>query len=80
MDLKTINAYEKAVVYLLNIDGWELEWCGGEYEHYDAKGITPKGFECVIEMKFRKDYYANKMLEKYKYDKLMALPDKIVKL
>lgn len=80
MKISQINNYEKAVVFLLKLDGWDLEWCGGGYDHYDAKGITPKGFNCVIEMKFRKDYYANKMLEKYKYDKLMALPDDIVKL
>lgn len=80
MKISQINKYEKAVVFLLKLDGWDLEWCGGGYDHYDAKGITPKGYKCVIEMKFRKDYYANKMLEKYKYDKLMALPDDIVKL
>ena len=80
MTLEDINKYEKAVVYLLNFDGWTLKWCGGGFDHYDAEGITPKGFDCVIEMKFRNKYYVDKMLEKYKFDKLMALDDKIVKL
>ena len=44
------------------------------------RGLTPKGFECVIEMKFRNDYYEKKLLEKYKYDKLMAMDEDIVKL
>ena len=80
MTIEQVNKYEKAVVFLLNFDGWKLEWCGGGYDHYDAKGITPKGFKCVIEMKFRNKYYVNKMLEKYKYDKLMELDQSIVKL
>ena len=80
MTLKQINEYEQAVVYLLNIDGWDLRWCGEGYEHYDAEGTTPKGFECKIEMKFRNKYYKEKLLEKYKYDKLMDLDESIVKL
>jgi len=80
MTLEQVNKYEKAVVSLLNFDGWELEWCGGGYEHFDAQGKTPKGFSCRIEMKFRNKYYKQKMLEKYKYDKIMALEESIVKL
>ena len=79
MGLKKINDLEKAVVFLLNLDGWDLEWCGGGYSRYDAKGITPKGKQCVIEMKFRKTYYEEKMLEKDKYDALMSLDD-VVKI
>ena len=60
--------------------GWELTWSGEGYNSYDAYGYTPKGFPCVIEMKFRKKYYENKMLEKKKYDTLMALADDVVKL
>ena len=80
MGLKKINDLEKAVVFLLNLDGWNLEWCGEGYSRYDAKGITPKGKQCVIEMKFRKTYYETKMLEKDKYDALMALDQDIIKL
>ena len=79
MGLKKINDLEKAVVFLLNLDGWNLEWCGEGYSRYDTKGITPKGKQCVIEMKFRKTYYEEKMLEKDKYDALMALDD-VVKI
>lgn len=71
---------EKAIVGVLNIFGWELKWTGGKYEHYDCRGLTPKGYECVIEMKFRKDYYKKKLLEKYKYDQLMSMDEDIVKL
>ena len=73
MGIKKINEWEKAVVFLLNLDGWELEHCGDGYSRYDAKGKTPKGMDCVIEMKFRNKYYEDKMLEKEKYDALMAL-------
>lgn len=73
MGFKDINKWEQAVVFALNLDGWELEWTGEGSEHYDAKGKTPKGFDCVIEMKFRDKHYDTKMLEKYKYDKLMSL-------
>ena len=80
MGIKKINQWEKAVVLILNLDGWELEWTGEGYSHYDAKGKTPKGFDCVIEMKFRNKYYEEKMLEKYKYDALMELDKAIIKI
>lgn len=80
MKLTDVHKWEQAVVAILNFDDWELEWCGGNYEHYDAKGKTSKGFDCVIEMKFRQKYYETKMLEKYKYDQLMSMPEDIVKL
>jgi hypothetical protein len=80
MGLKKIHKLEKAVIAILNIDGWELQWTGKDYTTYDAIGKTPKGFDCVIEMKFRNKYYEEKMLEKHKYDSLMALDKKFVKL
>ena len=58
---------------ILNIDGWDLEWTGEKYQNYDAKGKTPKGLDCVIEMKFRDKYYEKKLIEKDKYDSLMKL-------
>ena len=79
MEIKKINEWEKAVVFLLNLDGWELEHCGDGYSRYDAKGKTSKGVDCVIEMKFRNKYYEDKMLEKHKYDALMAL-DGVIRL
>ena len=78
MGIKKINEWEKAVVFLLNLDGWQLEHCGDGYLKYDAKGKTPKGKDCVIEMKFRNKYYEDKLIEKDKYDSLMALD--VVKL
>ena len=80
MDISTIEKWEQAVVMFFNIDGWDLKWTGKGFEHYDAEGYTSKGHPCVIEMKFRTKYYKTKMLEKYKYDKLMQMPKNIVKL
>jgi hypothetical protein len=80
MVITDIQKWEQAVVALLNLDNWQLEWTGKDYEHYDAKGKTPKGFDCVIEMKFRDTYYETKMLEVYKHQKLMELPREVVKL
>ena len=80
MKIEDIHRYEKAVITFLNFDHWDLEWCGGSYEHFDAIGKTPKGFDCVMELKFRNKYYTNKMLEKYKYDKLFEMDKDIVKL
>ena len=80
MGIKKINQWEKAVVMLLNFDGWDLKHTGDGMTKWDAEGKTPKGFNCVIEMKFRKKYYEKKMLEKDKYDALMALDKSIIKL
>jgi len=80
MGISKINKWEQAVVLLLNNDGWDLKWTGEGFAHYDAAGKTPKGYNCVIEMKFRNKYYEEKMLEKYKYDALMSLDEKIIKL
>ena len=71
MNINKVHQLEQAVVALLNLDGWNLEHCGNGYEHFDCIGTTPKGVQCVIEMKFRKKYYEDKMIEKYKYDKLL---------
>jgi len=67
------DQYEQAIVLMLNFDGWDLEWCGLENTFYDAKGKTPKGSHCIIEIKCRKKYYEDKMIEKKKYDNLMSL-------
>tara|TARA_R110000764_G_scaffold79268_1_gene157982 strand:+ start:4317 stop:4748 length:432 start_codon:yes stop_codon:yes gene_type:complete len=84
MGIKKINQWEKAVVMLLNFDGWELEWTGEGSSRFDAEGFTPekngKRFRCVIEMKFRNKYYKEKMLEKDKYSALMNLDEDIIKL
>jgi len=80
MEINTIQKLEKSVVTFFNIDGWDLDWTGDGFKHYDACGYTAKGNPCVIEMKFRNKYYEYKMLEKYKYDKLMSMDDDIVKL
>ena len=81
MGIEKLHQLEKSYVLLLNaFDGWELEWCGGGFDHFDAKGKTPKGKECVIEFKFRNKYYPTKMLEVFKYEKLMAMPEDVVKI
>jgi hypothetical protein len=80
MGLSKIYLYEQAVVQILNMDNWDLKWAGNGFEHYDAIGKTPKGHDCVIEMKFRKKYYKEKMLEVYKYEQLISMDSEIVKL
>mgnify|MGYP005694696923 FL=1 len=79
MNIEKTELFEKAVVKILNLDGWQLKHIGGT-SRYDAKGLTPKGYPAVIEMKFRNKYYENKMIEKKKYDALMNLPNDVVKL
>lgn len=80
MGLSKIHLYEQAVVQILNMDNWDLKWAGDGFEHYDAIGKTPKGHDCVIEMKFRNKYYKEKMLEVYKYEQLISMDSEIVKL
>ena len=70
--LSKIHKLEQAIVQILNLDGWKLKWTGEGSQSWDAEGLTPKGKECVIEMKFRNKHYDTKMLEKFKYDKLIA--------
>lgn len=80
MDINSVHEWEQTVVGILNFNGWQLEWCGGKFEYYDAKGLTPKNKKCVIEIKFRHKYYKTKMLEKKKYDNLMNLDEDVHKL
>ena len=70
--INKIHKLEQTIVQLLNLDGWKLKWTGEGSESWDAEGLTPKGKECVIEMKFRNKHYDTKMLEKFKYDKLIG--------
>ena len=79
--IEKTRKFEKALVLFLNVfDDWKLEWNGDGNLPYDAKGFTPKGNKCVIEMKFRKTHYEDKMLEVKKYNDLMELPDDVVKI
>jgi hypothetical protein len=80
MALNKVHQLEKAMVLLLNFEGWELEWTGGGSERWDAKGKTQKGYDCVIEMKFRNKHYPTKMLEEDKYDALMSLDKDVIKI
>lgn len=73
MGIKDIHKWEKAVVMVLNLDGWELSHTGEGMEWYDAKGKTPKGYDCVIEMKFRDKHYEDKLIEKDKLERLLSL-------
>ena len=80
LGIKKIKEYEKALVLLLNLDGWELKLPDNDSSRYDAYGLTPKGKKCVIEMKFRNKYYETKMLEKDKYDALMEIEAEVIKI
>lgn len=73
--------YEKTVALMMNgFLNFQLNWVGDENTFYDLRGLSPNGNKCVVEIKVRQKYYKDKMLEKYKYDKLMTLPDDVVKL
>ena len=72
MSINKIHKLEQAVIQILNLDGWKLKWTGDGSKSWDAEGLTPKGKECVIEMKFRNKHYDTKMLEQFKYDKLIG--------
>ena len=73
MTIADVHKWEKAICLVLKIDGWELEWVGDKNLPYDAIGKTPKGHDCVMEIKMRDKYYEDKLLEKYKYDVIMKL-------
>jgi len=70
--IKDIHRWEQSVVTLLNLDGWTLNHTGEGNVSWDAEGTTPKSQDCVIEMKFRNKYYETKIIEKAKFDKLIA--------
>jgi hypothetical protein len=72
MTTEQTRKWEQGIIHLLNLDGWQLEWTGGDYEHYDAKGKTPKGYNCILEIKIRNEYYPTKLLERFKYEHLMS--------
>tara|TARA_R100000935_G_C2834725_1_gene167390 strand:+ start:1042 stop:1491 length:450 start_codon:yes stop_codon:yes gene_type:complete len=80
MGLANIHKLEKATILLLNLEGWDLKWTGKGSERWDAKGKTKKGYNCIIEMKFRNKHYPTKMLEKDKYDALMSLDKDTIKI
>jgi hypothetical protein len=69
------HKWELTIIEILNSDGWELYPSWTKTEHYDAIGKTPKGFNCVMELKLRHKYYPTKVLEVYKYEKLMEIKD-----
>jgi hypothetical protein len=72
-NIEQIKSFERQLIFLLNLDGWALQWTGEGYESFDADGYDDSGNTCVLELKFRKKAYRLKMLEKYKHDKLQAL-------
>lgn len=75
------ETYEKTIALMMNgFLNFQLNWVGDENTFYDLRGLSPNGNKCVVEIKVRQKYYKDKMLEKYKYDKLMTLPDDVVKL
>ena len=69
------HKWELTIIEILNSDGWKLHPSWTKTEHYDAIGKTPKGFNCVMELKLRHKYYPTKVLEVYKYEKLMEIKD-----
>ncbi len=74
-NIEQIKSFERQLIFLLNLDGWALQWTGEGYESFDADGYDDSGNTCVLELKFRKKAYRLKMLEKYKYDKEYSCSD-----
>lgn len=72
-NIEKIHLLEQQLVFLLNLDGWKLEWTGEDFSHYDAEGLDLNGRKCIIEFKFRSEAYTDKMLEVYKYQALLAV-------
>jgi len=74
--LNGLKQLEINKILCLNLKGWSLKPSPNHNDIYDAFGSTPKGYRCWMEMKFRKDYWTTKLLEKKKYDALMTLVGK----
>jgi len=51
----------------------DLEWSEGQYNHYDCYSLT---FSIDVELKCRNKHYDDLIIEKYKYDKLIARANK----
>ena len=68
MGIKAIKKLEQTLVKFLNLDGWNLEWTGDGFKHYDACGFTRKGKPCVIEMP-----ELNEIVQKYKSEEVVFL-------
>jgi len=73
MDFDTISELETQMVFLLNLDNWQLKKCRDKYSIFDAYGYDYNGKKCVMEFKFRQEFYQTKMLEHKKYASLMGL-------
>jgi len=51
----------------------DLDWSEGDYSHHDCYSLQ---YECDIELKCRNKHYDDLVIEKYKYDKLIARAQK----
>ncbi len=71
MTFEDIFELERQLVFLLNQSDWNLKWDKDEFSFFDAKGYDKNGDTCIVEMKFRNQYYLNKMLEEKKYNNLI---------
>ena len=47
----------------------DLDWSEGDYSHHDCYSLE---YKCDIELKCRNKHYDDLVIEKYKYDKLLA--------
>lgn len=73
MDFDQISELETQLVFLLNLDGWKLTKCRDVFSIFDAYGYDTNGQKCIVEFKFRQEYYDTKMLENKKYQSLINL-------
>ena len=70
MTREDIYELEKQLIFLLNLDGWQIKWSEDKYCHYDAIGTDLNGKSCIMEFKFRQEYFKTKILACQKYNNL----------
>lgn len=51
----------------------DLNWSKDDYSHHDCYSVS---YNCDIELKCRNTHYDDLVIEKYKYDKLLARAEK----
>ena len=65
-----VKVWEQQLIFLLNLDGWQLNPSLDKYCFYDANGKDLNGKSCIMEFKFRREYFKTKILACQKYNNL----------
>ena len=70
MTFESMKQLEQELIFLLNLDGWQLKPSEEKFCHYDAYGTDLNGNGCIMEFKFRQEYFKTKILACQKYNNL----------